>query len=73
MTTVDILTAQRQLELLAEAADAGEEVIITRPDGSAFRLVPLPMAIPKFGSAAGLIHMSDDFDEPLDEFEDYYR
>ena len=26
---------------------------------------------PKFGSAKGLIEMSDDFDEPVVEFDDY--
>ena len=27
--------------------------------------------VPKFGSAKGLIKMSADFDEPLDDFADY--
>lgn len=27
--------------------------------------------IPKFGSAKGSIRMSDDFDEPLEDFEEY--
>ncbi|MFN4787068.1 MAG: DUF2281 domain-containing protein, partial [Pseudanabaena sp.] len=27
--------------------------------------------IPKFGSAKGLIKMSDDFDEPLEDFAEY--
>lgn len=26
---------------------------------------------PKFGSAKGLVKMSDDFDEPLEDFEEY--
>jgi Protein of unknown function (DUF2281) len=26
---------------------------------------------PKFGNAKGLIEMSDDFDEPLDDFKEY--
>ena len=30
-----------------------------------------PTAIRKSGLAKGLIKMSDDFDEPLDDFEDY--
>ena len=28
-------------------------------------------SVPKFGSAMGLIKMSADFDEPLDDFADY--
>lgn len=27
--------------------------------------------VPKFGSARGLVNMSDDFDEPLEDFEEY--
>lgn len=28
-------------------------------------------AVPKFGSAKGKIRMSDDFDEPLEDFKEY--
>jgi hypothetical protein len=28
-------------------------------------------AIPRFGSAKGLVRMSDDFDTPLEDFEEY--
>jgi antitoxin ParD1/3/4 len=28
-------------------------------------------AIPRFGSAKGLVRMSDDFDAPLEDFEEY--
>ena len=35
------------------------------------RLSKTEQVIPKFGSAKGMIHMSDDFDEPLVEFKDY--
>jgi hypothetical protein len=28
---------------------------------------------PQFGSAKGLIKMSDDFDEPLEDFEEYMK
>jgi antitoxin (DNA-binding transcriptional repressor) of toxin-antitoxin stability system len=72
MTTVDIRTAQQQLVELTEAAAHGEDVIITRSDGSAFRLVLLPSGTPKFGSAAGQITIRADFDDPLPEFEAYY-
>jgi antitoxin (DNA-binding transcriptional repressor) of toxin-antitoxin stability system len=32
---------------------------------------PVPPRHPKFGSAAGLIWMSEDFDEPLEDFAEY--
>jgi antitoxin (DNA-binding transcriptional repressor) of toxin-antitoxin stability system len=58
---------------LIEAAAGGEDVIITRNDGVSFKLVMVDAveARPKFGSAKGLVKMSDDFDEPLEGFEDY--
>jgi hypothetical protein len=29
--------------------------------------------VPKFGCLAGAIHLADDFDEPLSDFEDYMK
>ncbi|MCG9890794.1 MAG: prevent-host-death protein [Thermosynechococcaceae cyanobacterium MS004] len=65
--------AETQLAELIEEAAGGEDVIITRSDGVSFRLVKVGAAEarPKFGSAKGLVKMSDDFDDPLDGFEDY--
>ncbi len=62
----------RLADLVAEAAD-GVDVVITRDDGAAFKLVPLEQAEPRprFGSARGLIEMADDFDEPLEDFKAY--
>lgn len=53
-------------KLIDEVA-SGEEVIITRSDGASFKIVLVTPeeARPKFGSAKGLIEMSEDFDEPL--------
>jgi hypothetical protein len=34
-------------------------------------LIQKEKPVPKFGSAKGLIKMSADFDEPLDDFADY--
>ena len=59
-------------ELLDEVA-SGEEVIITRPNGEAFRIISMESVIPtpKYGSAKGQVKMSDDFDEPLADFQAY--
>ena len=72
MTTVMLEEAKERLEtLLAKVAD-GEEVIITREDGSAYKIVPAPQPQPRagkrglVGSAKGEIWMSEDFDEPLE-------
>lgn len=73
MHSVNLKEAETQLEKLVEEAARGEDVIITRSDGTSFRivLVATEVATPKFGSAKGLIKIADDFDEPLEEFEAY--
>nr|VFK42744.1 MAG: Antitoxin component of toxin-antitoxin stability system, DNA-binding transcriptional repressor [Candidatus Kentron sp. SD]VFK48115.1 MAG: Antitoxin component of toxin-antitoxin stability system, DNA-binding transcriptional repressor [Candidatus Kentron sp. SD]VFK79636.1 MAG: Antitoxin component of toxin-antitoxin stability system, DNA-binding transcriptional repressor [Candidatus Kentron sp. SD] len=62
----------RLTELIGMVAD-GEEVVITRDDGSDFKIIPFHRRkpIPKFGSARGLVEISDDFDEPIEGFEEY--
>jgi antitoxin (DNA-binding transcriptional repressor) of toxin-antitoxin stability system len=56
-----------------EVAISGEEVVITRDNQPVVKLVsPSPVKRrPKFGSAKGLVTISDDFDEPLEDFKDY--
>ncbi len=73
MPHIDIDQAKSRLEELVEKASRGEEVIITRGDGVAFKLVPAlaEEPRPRFGSAEGQVWMSDDFDAPLDDFKDY--
>lgn len=73
MHKISVQDAEKQLRQLIEEADRGEEVVITRGDGAAFMLVPLSKQKPQptFGSAAGEVWMSVDFDAPLDDFEDY--
>lgn len=73
MHQVNLKEAETRLAELIEEAASGEEVIIIRNDGTSFKIVPLSAvkATPKFGSAKGLVKMSDDFDEPLEDFEEY--
>lgn len=73
MYQINLKEAETQLAKLIEQAAEGEEVIITRNDGAAFKIVPLHDRVkaPKFGSAKGLIKMSDDFDAPLENFKEY--
>ncbi|OWY69130.1 prevent-host-death protein [cyanobacterium TDX16] len=67
MHQINLKEAETRLAELIEEAASGEEVVITRSDGKSFKIVPLGTieAIPKFGSAKGLVKMSDDFDAPL--------
>ncbi|WP_016949285.1 type II toxin-antitoxin system Phd/YefM family antitoxin [Anabaena sp. PCC 7108] len=73
MHQINLKEAETQLAKLIEEVAGGEEVIITRNDGSSFKIVPITAvrASPKFGSAKGLVRMTDDFDEPLEDFEEY--
>lgn len=73
MHQVNLQEAGTQLAKLIEEAANGEEVVITRSDGSAFRIVPISSIKPRptFGSARGLVSMADDFDDPLEDFKDY--
>lgn len=73
MHQINLKEAENRLAELIEEAAGGEEVIIVRNDGTSFKIVPLGTVkvTPKFGSAKGLVKMSDDFDEPLEAFEEY--
>jgi antitoxin (DNA-binding transcriptional repressor) of toxin-antitoxin stability system len=70
---VSVTEAAARLQELVDATIDGEEVIICIDDRPAIKLVPIESIEPrrKAGSAKGLIWMSDDFDEPLEEFREY--
>ena len=80
MTQVSIPEAQVRLPDLLAAAAAGETVTIRTDEGRIFQLTaqfPVPginpawPGYPHAGSAKGLIHIADDFDEPLEELKEY--
>jgi prevent-host-death family protein len=75
MHQVDLDEAKSHLPDLVEAAIKGEEVVITKDDQPVVKLVPIALTKPhpQFGSAKGLITMSEDFDEPLEDFDEYMR
>jgi antitoxin (DNA-binding transcriptional repressor) of toxin-antitoxin stability system len=60
-------------KLIEVAISGEEEVVITRDNLPVVKLVSaLPVKRrPKFGSAKELVTISDDFDEPLEDFKDY--
>ena len=67
--------AQKQLLDLIEAALQGEDVFIFNDNDQAVQLVPVkvPIRIARFGSASGLVEMTNDFDEPLSDFAEYTK
>lgn len=73
MHEVNIHEAERSLSKLIDEVEFGEEVIIKKEDGTSYKIVPVEEnePIPKFGSAKGVIRISDDFDAPLEEFKEY--
>lgn len=75
MQQVNIEDAKTQLPDLIDAAVNGEEVVIAKDEQHVVRLVPVGREKPRpqFGSAKGLITMSDDFDAPLEDFEEYMK
>jgi prevent-host-death family protein len=75
MQQVDVEEAKTSLPDLIDAAVKGEEVVISKDARHLVRLVPvsIPKSRPQFGSAVGLVTMSEDFEEPLEDFEEYMR
>ena len=75
MYKIELEKAKEQIASLLQAALEGEEIVITQNEQPVVKLVPVSRAKPRpqFGSAKGLISMSDDFDEPLEDFAEYMR
>jgi prevent-host-death family protein len=73
MHQVTIEEAKAKLPDLIDAAVNGEEIVIAKDEERLVKLVPLPHAKsrPQFGSAKGLITLADDFEGPLEDFEEY--
>ncbi|MFQ5398698.1 MAG: type II toxin-antitoxin system Phd/YefM family antitoxin [Anaerolineae bacterium] len=69
MTQVELKQAKERFHELIELAASGEDVIIARDKRPFVKLSPiLKQKRPRqFGSAKGLITITDDFDEPLME------
>lgn len=75
MQQITLAEASENLPELIEAAINGEEIVITKDEQPVVKLTPVsPVKKPrpaKAGSAKDLITISDDFDEPLEDFKDY--
>ena len=73
MTQLDITQAKADLSELLDLAIKGEEIVITQNDKPVAKISPIaPVLRPlKRSSAKGKVWMSDDFDEPLEDFKEY--
>lgn len=73
MSRVNIHEAKTHLSRLVDEAVRGGEVIIARANKPLVKLVPVEEARParRLGTAAGEVRMSEDFDEPLPDFDEY--
>jgi prevent-host-death family protein len=71
---ISIAEAKAKFSELVKRAEAGEEILVTRHGKVVARLSPPQAASrkpPLFGALKGQIWISDDFDEPLEDFKDY--
>ena len=72
MSQIDVDQAKSCLDELIEQVSRGEEVVITKGNQPVARLSAIVKERRRqFGSVKGEIWMSEDFDEPLDDFRDY--
>ncbi|MBN4073219.1 type II toxin-antitoxin system Phd/YefM family antitoxin [Mariprofundus ferrooxydans] len=73
MHQVNIHEAKTHLSKLIQEALAGEDVIIAKGNKPVVKLVVLnnQKIQRQLGTAKGKISMTDDFDEPLDDFTAY--
>lgn len=67
MATANVHEAKTNLSKLLDAAERGEQVVITRRGSGVNRFVLIPMPVPDrpalFGALRGQIRYSDDYDQ----------
>jgi prevent-host-death family protein len=77
MTTVTVEEAQAQLAQLIEKLQPGEVITITRDDKPLARLTGAeesPKPPRELGTMKGsILYIAPDFDDPLDDFEEYMK
>ena len=75
MQQIDIDQAKMQIATVLQSALEGDEIIITQNDQPVLKLVRVAQSKKhrQSGSARGLISMSEDFDQPLEDFREYMQ
>jgi len=73
MIQVNIHHAKTHLSKLIQKAIEGEEVVIAKDNIPIVKLIQISYSPQnrKLGSAQGKIHLSEDFNEPIDDFAEY--
>ncbi|MDZ8109528.1 MAG: type II toxin-antitoxin system Phd/YefM family antitoxin [Nostoc sp. ChiSLP02] len=73
MQQITLSEASQHLGDFIEAALNGEEIIIIKDNKPVVKLMPVEPVKrrPKFGSAKGIVTIADDFDAPLEDFQEY--
>ena len=68
-------TTTLQLPDLIESVIKGEEIVFTQNDLPVAKLVAVKQEKPRpqFGSAKGMFTMAEDFDAPLEDFDEYRK
>jgi prevent-host-death family protein len=70
MAQFNLAEAKAHFSELVQKAMRGEEVIVAKENRPVVRIVPIKPARRKPGTGKG-IWISPDFDEPLDDFQEY--
>lgn len=70
MTQLDITQAKADISKVLDLAIKGEEIVITQDNQPVAKISPIKRPLTR-GSAKGKVWISDDFDEPLDDFQEY--
>ena len=70
-THYNVAEAKAHFSTLVRKALQGEEVVIARDNTPLVKLVPVGVQARTPGSAKGRVRVSADFDEPLDDFDEY--
>ena len=75
MLQVNVHEAKTTLSKLIQKVVDGEEIIIAKGNKPVVKLVLVDNLKPKrqLGTARGKIKISDDFDEPLEDFKEYMK
>lgn len=75
MQQIDINKAKGQLDRLFQSALSGEEILITQNDRPVLKLIRIYQSQKRrrSGSGKGLFSISEDFEQPLEDFREYMR
>ena len=70
MNKLDISKAKSNISKLLDLAIKGEVIVITQDNKPVAQISPIKRPL-KRGSAKGKVWISDDFDEPIEDFKEY--